>query len=128
MKEKDASNSWVYLLNARDHIEVGIIESLLAEEGIPIFLKRKGSGAYMEIYMGISHAGIDLYVPAGRIDEAQNILGLEASSQLFDDGFRSASVDKKKRIGQVGINIYLAFILLGVILIVFNSIINYLRG
>lgn len=128
MKEKDLGNSWAYLLNARDHIEVGIIESLLAEEDIPVLLKRKGSGAYMEIYMGISHTGIDLYVPAGRIDEALSIVGLEARSQPSDDGVSTGSLDRKKRIGQVGINIYLAFILLGVIVIVFSSIINYLRG
>ncbi len=129
MEEKDLGGSWVYLLNVRDHMEVGLLKSLLAEAGIPVLLKSKGSGAYMEIYMGISQTGIDLYVPLGRIDEALNIIGLETRAEKPDqDGVSSVSLEKKKRIGQVGKNIYLAFILLGIILIVFSSIINYLQG
>jgi hypothetical protein len=129
MKEKDAGDSWVYLLNVRDHMEEGLIKSLLAEAGIPVREKRKGSGAYMEVYMGISHTGIDLYVPSGRIDEALDIIGREDGPQHSgEDRVGSDSLDKKTRIGRIGIKIYLGFTILGVVLIVFISIIEYLMG
>ena len=129
MKEKGSHDSWVYLLNVRDHMEVGLIKSLLAEAGVPVLEKRKGSGAYMEIYMGISHTGIDLYVPSGRVDEALNIVGREARPQQSGEyGGCSGSLERKNRIGQVWIKIYLALAILGVVLIVFSSIKRYLLG
>lgn len=110
-------------------MEEGLIKSLLAEAGIPVREKRKGSGAYMEVYMGISHTGIDLYVPSGRIDEALDIIGREDGPQHSgEDRVGSDSLDKKNRIGRVGIKIYLGLIILGVVLIVFISIIEYLMG
>jgi hypothetical protein len=73
--EIDNKESWDYdseafLVSVSDKMEANIIESLLRESHIPVLKKYKESGAYLNIYMGASPFGIDLYVPSKKLAEA----------------------------------------------------------
>ncbi len=71
-------DEWTLLKNVAAGYEVDLITSMLAEISIPVQKKSRGSGAYTSIYMGMSLTGYDIYVPANRLLEAQELLaGLE---------------------------------------------------
>ncbi len=94
--------------------------------------KSKGSGAYMEIYMGISHTGIDLYVPEDRLNEAAQILRgqVEADEQVEESGeVGLVDLERKRRKGkQLIIIIYLAPLALGIVYIIISGLIRLLAA
>ncbi len=68
----------VFLMSVLGNVEAGMIQSLLESYGIPVLKKYKSAGgAYMEFYMGMSAAGIDLYVPSKLLKQARNIVNGE---------------------------------------------------
>lgn len=62
-----------------DEVEFTRIESLMAAAGIPVLKKHRGSGEYLELYMGISPYGIEIYVPYDALIRAKAILSGEES-------------------------------------------------
>lgn len=73
-----SQDEWALLKNVAAGYELDLITSMLAEIRIPVQKKSRGSGAYTSIYMGMSITGYDIYVPANRLLEAQELLaGLE---------------------------------------------------
>lgn len=62
-----------------DEVEFTRIESLMAAAGIPVLKKHRGSGEYLELYMGISPYGIEIYVPFDALVRAKAILSGEES-------------------------------------------------
>lgn len=71
---KNRRDEWELLKNVAEGYELDIITSMLAQLNIPIQKKSRGSGAYTSIYMGMSITGYDVYVPADRLLEAQEVL------------------------------------------------------
>ena len=51
-----------------------ICRSLLASFGIPHFTARPGAGEAASVYTGRSPTGIGIYVPASRLNEAEELL------------------------------------------------------
>lgn len=77
-----------FLISVRNENEASIVESILNSEGIPTTLQHKGSGSYLNIYMGMSNFGIDILVPEDLIEQAQNILDrnqLEFPAEEIED-------------------------------------------
>ncbi|HPF21513.1 MAG TPA: DUF2007 domain-containing protein [Syntrophomonas sp.] len=68
------SDDWQFLRNVGTHYELELITSILAQDGILVMKKSQGSGAYTDVIMGTSLTGYDIYVPARRLAEAQDIL------------------------------------------------------
>lgn len=52
--------------------------SMLDSFGIPYFTKRPGAGELLYIRGGFSIEGIDIYVPASRLEEALDLLNATA--------------------------------------------------
>lgn len=79
MRFSNASqDKWVLLKNVAEGYEVDLITSILEQLNIPVQKRSRGSGAYTSIYMGMSITGYDIYVPANRLLEAQEMLaGIE---------------------------------------------------
>ena len=73
----------VFLITAGDSIEADIIESKLSTAGIPVYRKYREPGAYLEIILGTTTMGIDLFVPEEKIEEAKSIL--DSASDVSDD-------------------------------------------
>lgn len=64
----------VFLVSVADEIEADIIESLLGSHGIPVMKKRKETGSYLNIVMGVNLFGVDIYVPSKAFKKANEIL------------------------------------------------------
>ncbi|MGI6125327.1 MAG: putative signal transducing protein, partial [Acetivibrionales bacterium] len=64
----------VFLTTASDSVEADIIESKLAEAQIPVYKKYREPGAYLNLVLGNTTMGIDLFVPEESIEEANSIL------------------------------------------------------
>ena len=58
----------------RDELDFTRVESLMAEAGIPVLKKHHGSGGYLEIYMGATPYGIEVYVPQSAHEKAKALL------------------------------------------------------
>ncbi|HOQ76825.1 MAG TPA: DUF2007 domain-containing protein [Thermoclostridium sp.] len=72
--EEKALDYAAYLTTAADSIEADLLESMLREYHIPVMRKYRGSGAYLNIIMGNTFLGIDLYVPASSLEDARNLI------------------------------------------------------
>jgi len=82
-KHKPPVEGQAFLITAGDSIEADIIESKLSAAEIPVFRKYREPGAYLEIILGNTTMGIDLFVPEEKIEEAKAIL--ESASDVSDD-------------------------------------------
>lgn len=72
-----------FLTTASDSFEADIIESKLATAEIPVYKKYRGAGAYLDIVLGSTAMGIDLFVAEEKIEEAKGIL--ESASDVSDE-------------------------------------------
>lgn len=85
------------LTSVPNEIEAGMIETLLAEESIPVIRKQRGAGQYLEIYMGRSTYGVDLYVAEEHLAMAKMLTGhlLEQNGDL-DEEMTQANKQRQK--------------------------------
>jgi len=63
----------------KDELEFTRIESLMAEAGIPVLKKHRGSGEYLELYMGATPYGLEIYVPYEALSRAKALLSGDES-------------------------------------------------
>jgi hypothetical protein len=105
---------WAFVKNVADEQEAVMVESILGTEGIPIQRKHKENGSYLEVYMGISRYGIDLFVPEDAAELAKSILESEAIDMPeeigIEDDMRAAEKYQTKRRGIVWIILMYLFI------------------
>lgn len=64
----------VFLTTLSDSFYANYIEAYLKENQIPVLKKHHGAGAYVEVVMGNSSLGIDLYVRASDFEKAVQLL------------------------------------------------------
>lgn len=64
----------VQLTHAHNNYELGLIKTLLKENGIPCLTKEEGSGQYMRIYTGRSLTGADILVAKPLLEKAKGLL------------------------------------------------------
>lgn len=83
---------WVFVRNAANEQEAAMVESILGTEGIPVQLKHREAGSYMEIYMGMSRYGIDIFVPEAAEELAKGLL----DSELIDMPEETGSEEVKE--------------------------------
>jgi len=82
--ENDAENQQEYdveafLISVANTIEASILEAKLGEYDIPVLQKSKEAGGYLNIYMGMSPYGVDLYVPSKLLDKAKEIIRTDST-------------------------------------------------
>ena len=65
-------------------MEAEMIQSMLESYGIPSLRMLPGDGAFGKVILGISGNGVDIYVPATKLDEAQDLLKGEPDDGLQD--------------------------------------------
>lgn len=73
----------VLLTTASNSFEAETLEALLQSNDIPVLKKYREAGAYLEIYMGSSNFGVDIYVASDMYDKAKEIL--ESSPEYDED-------------------------------------------
>ena len=105
---------WAFVKNVADEQEAVMVESVLGTEGIPIQRKHKENGSYLEVYMGMSKYGIDLFVPEDAAELAKAILDSEVIDMPeeigTEDEMKTAEKYESKRRGIVWIILMYLFI------------------
>ncbi len=84
MRMKDeAQLDKALLTTAGDSIEADMIEARLRESNIPVLREYREPGAFLNIALGTTTLGIDLYVPKDRLEEAKELIdaGQEVSEE-----------------------------------------------
>ena len=79
----------VKIFSCADRVDADMITETLHDRGIPAYSESKGSGDYMNIYMGTSMFGNDIYVNEKDADMAKEIVAamtmpLEEKSDVAD--------------------------------------------
>lgn len=64
----------VKIYSCADRVDADMITETLNDRGIPAYSESKGSGDYMNIYMGASMFGNDIYVNEKDTDRAKEIV------------------------------------------------------
>lgn len=77
---------WAFVKTVSDEQEAVMVESMLGTEGIPVQMKHREAGGIMEVYMGMSRYGIDLYVPEGSVELAMGLLDSETIDMPEETG------------------------------------------
>jgi hypothetical protein len=67
-----------------NQLDASMITALLEDAGIPSFIKDRGIGGYLKIYMGYTIYGQDIYVNQESYDKAKELLDFYFSSNLED--------------------------------------------
>ena len=83
-RKQDKSEKEVFLITASDEREFDVYKSLLESCGIPVLKKHREAGEYLNISMGMSVYGVDIYVPEKYHREA---LGLVKSTAGKEDEY-----------------------------------------
>lgn len=78
-QELNKDNSEELLISLSDSMTADMIEAKLEDSGIPVLKKHKGTGGFLNIYMGSSNLGVDLYVPSKFLEKAKEVIHLELS-------------------------------------------------
>lgn len=126
-EEKIDYDREAFLISVSGEFEASTIEALLKFYDVPVLRKHRGSGGYLEIYMGMSNTGIDLFVPSRFLEEAKEIIRNELEETIVEDddigGFDERYI-KKRRIRTW---IALLFFIPGIIWIVFMNIYLFIQ-
>lgn len=75
----------IFLVNVRNEHEANIVESILSAEGIPLLRKHKYAGSYLNIQMGMSDYGMDIFVPETCVELAKVLIETEPEDSEFND-------------------------------------------
>ncbi|WP_432664012.1 DUF2007 domain-containing protein [Wukongibacter baidiensis] len=96
-EEKIDYDEEVFLISVSGEIEANGIEALLKTYDIPVLRKHRDAGGYLNIYMGMSNTGIDLFVPSRVLDEAKEIIENKQEEILVADESINSFDEKYQR-------------------------------
>lgn len=74
MSTDKSMEGWAFVKSVADDQEAVLVESILGTENIPVQRKYNEAGNYMEVYMGMSRYGINLFVPENTLELAKGLL------------------------------------------------------
>lgn len=87
-----------FLISVSGDIEANTVESLLRIYEIPIFRRYREAGGYLELYMGMSTSGVDLFVPSRFLEDAIEIIKNEKENELVEnDEFINLKEEQQKK-------------------------------
>ena len=87
---------WAFLKNVADDQEAVLVESVLGTESIPVQRKYKEAGNYLEVYMGMSRYGIDIFVPEDTLELAKGLLDTEMVDMPEETGIEEVEREAVK--------------------------------
>lgn len=71
------SKHMVFLINVRDACEADMLESLMNSNNIEVTRKYREAGSYLNVYMGNTVLGVDIYVLENDYEAAKELLEIE---------------------------------------------------
>ncbi len=112
----------VLLTTVNNDMQASLIESLLTAYKIPVYKRYKEAGAYMEVYMGMSRFGVDIFVPSKLKQQALEIMnsqieGLSEDTDFQDDEANMEQLEEeyqKKRQSRTWLLLLIILIPLGI--------------
>ena len=66
-------SSWVKIADVYDLYEASMLKSILEQEGIEAVIKKPEAGEFLNIYMGNSIFGAEIYVESNYAEKATNL-------------------------------------------------------
>ncbi|MHB1393836.1 MAG: hypothetical protein ACYCYE_12345 [Clostridia bacterium] len=87
---------WAFVKSVANEQEAVMVESMLGTEGIPVQRKHREAGGIMEVYMGMSHYGIDLFVPEDALELVKGLLDSEVIDMPEEIGIKAVSEAAEK--------------------------------
>ncbi|HWR62553.1 MAG TPA: hypothetical protein VN580_13120 [Clostridia bacterium] len=96
MAKSKSMEGWVFVKNVADDQEAVLVESVLGTENIPVQRKYKEDGNYLEVYMGMSKYGIDLFVPEQALELAKGLLDSETIDMPEEAGAEEVARDGER--------------------------------
>lgn len=120
----------VKICSCADRVQADMITETLNERGIPAYSESKGSGDYMNIYMGTSMFGNDVYVNEKDADKAKEIVSaltmpLEEKTDAAEENVPDRTADKRIRAVRIVSLIAAVLVLVGAVV---PSLVNILFG
>lgn len=120
----------VKICSCADRVQADMITETLNERGIPAYSESKGSGDYMNIYMGTSMFGNDVYVNEKDADKAKEIVSaltmpLEEKTDAAEEDVPDRTADKRIRAVRIVSLIAAVLVLVGAVV---PSLVNILFG
>lgn len=120
----------VKIFSCADRVDADMITETLNDRGIPAYSESKGSGDYMNIYMGTSMFGNDIYVNEKDADKAKEIIEaltvpLEEKAAAADADIPPWSSDKRLRVMRIISLIAAVLMMVGAVA---PSLVNILFG
>lgn len=94
---KDDSSNPCLLTTVYQKNEAAMLGALLEDSGIPYFIKEKGNGGYLKIYMGYTIFGEEIYVNENQYEQAKELVELYFSNNednLNDDNLDQDNLDE----------------------------------
>jgi hypothetical protein len=74
-----------FLVNVSHKNEANMIEEILASNGIKVSKKYREAGAYLNVYMGDSIYGVDIYVLESDYEAAKELIEIECETSVEDN-------------------------------------------
>lgn len=120
----------VKIYSCADRVNADMITETLNDRGIPAYSESKGSGDYMNIYMGSSIFGNDIYVNEKDADRAKEIITaltmpLEGKADAADADLPVRASDKRIHVVRIISLIAAVLMALGAVV---PSLVNILFG
>lgn len=72
-------SDWAFLKRYAARIEADLQIGLLEDAGIPVLVRGPETGIFGPGFSGATTAGVTVFVPAERVDEAREVLGEDTS-------------------------------------------------
>ena len=110
----------VKIYSCADRVDADMITETLNDRGIPAYSESKGSGDYMNIYMGASMFGNDIYVNEKDADRAKEIVA--ALTLPFEGRTDAEDADIPARVSDKRIRVVRIISLIAAVLIVAGAV------
>ncbi|MEN6349548.1 MAG: DUF2007 domain-containing protein [Syntrophomonas sp.] len=114
------SNRWSLLGHVDQYYMAEMIRETLLSEGIPVDVKSRETGAYLQIYMGASFTGFDIYVPSDRFEEARQFSIMAGFGEDFEvdagetkEASEQSDLKRRKRLKMLFVAIIFILFILG---------------
>ncbi|MTI67313.1 MAG: hypothetical protein FH753_12050 [Firmicutes bacterium] len=113
----------VYLTNVANEKEADIIEALLNSYNIKVIKKHKEAGDYLNIYMGSSNYGMDLYVSTNEYEDAKKIINEKSDINNTNNTNTTSNIEESIDRKKIFFRLFLAIIFLpGFVFFIFSII------
>ena len=86
------------LASGLSQLDATMITALLIDAGLPYFIKDKGIGGYMKLYMGYTVYGQDIFVGQSDYDQAKEILDFYLNTNVVEGDLEEEQIELDENI------------------------------